>query len=467
MGPVGSFIEGSRALLGERLVTGLAVREHHSHGEDTHRRALPDAVAFVETTDEVSQIVRLCSRFRIPVVPYGAGTSVEGQVTPLRGGLSLDLSRMNRILSVDQADMDCHVEAGVLRGQLNECLRDQGLFFPVDPGTDCTIGGMCGTRASGTNAVRYGTMRDNVLGLTVVLADGSIMQTGGRARKSSSGYDLTRLMIGSEGTLAVITEARLRLHGIPEAIAGAVAQFQDLAQGVEVVGDIARAGIQVARIELLDEVQTAACIKAGGLSDLQPLTTLLFEFHGTQVAVEDQAQRARAIALEYGATSFAWATDADQRSRLWKARNDAYWSTLALSPGSDVLTTDTVVPISILAETIVGVREDITRSGLIATILGHVGDGNFHTIILIPQEPDARQRAWELDRRIVARALEAGGSCSGEHGIGFGKKEFFLQEHGPEAVRAMRAIKRSLDPDGIFNPGKFFDEDNTDDQAST
>src|SRR5208283_5862064 len=453
-----SVIAAARDFLGERITLNAALREQHSHGEDAHPRVMPDAVAFIETTEEAARLLALCDARHVPVVPFGAGTSLEGHVTPVRGGISVDLSRMKRVLQVSAEDMDCRIEAGVTRSELNAALRDQGLFFPVDPGTpDCTIGGMCATRASGTNAVRYGTIRENVLGLTVVLADGRVIRTGGRVRKSASGYDLTHLFIGSEGTLCVITEIQLKLHGIPEAISSATCQFDALKGAVDTVINVMQAGVPVARMELLDEMQTAACIAYSKLEGLEKLPTLFFEFHGTPAAVAEQAELVGDIAAAYGGRGFAWATETEARNKLWKARHDAYWAGLAMYPGHRAFVADTIVPISRLNEAILGAREDIDASGLKAMIVGHVGDGNFHTIIMVPPDrEDGVERAWSLDRRIVARALALGGSCSGEHGVGIGKREFLEQEHGPGALAAMRAIKTALDPRGIMNPGKIF-----------
>ena len=455
--PVDTVIETARAFLGERMTTNATLREHHSHGQDTQPPVMPDAVAFVETTDEAARLLALCHAQGVPAVPWGAGTSLEGHVTPVRGGITLDLSHMTKILDVSQPDMDCRVEAGVTREQLNTHLRDAGLFFPVDPGTSaCTIGGMCGTRASGTNAVRYGTIRENVLGLTVALADGRVIRTGGRTRKSATGYDLTRLFIGSEGTLGVITEIQMRLHGIPEAMSSATCQFPTLKGAVETVIAILQCGIPVARMELLDEVQIDACVAYSKLEGLESLPTLFFEFHGTPAAVAEQAQQAEEIAGGFNGRGFRWATEAAERNKLWRARHDAYWACLALKPGHQGIATDAIVPISCLDAAILGAKEDIKASGLIAPIVGHVGDGNFHTVILVPPEPDGLSRAWELDKKIVARALALGGSCSGEHGVGIGKREFLEQEHGAEALAVMRSIKATLDPRGIMNPGKVF-----------
>jgi D-lactate dehydrogenase (cytochrome) len=454
--PVDAVIEAARAFLGDRITTNAGLRDHHSHGQDTHPHSQPDAVAFIETTEEAAKLVALCHANHVPVVPFGVGTSLEGHVTPVRGGITLDLSHMIAVLEVNAADMDCRVQAGLTHRTLNTHLRDQGLFFPVDPGADASIGGMCATRASGTAAVRYGTIRENVLGLTVVLSDGRVIKTGGRVRKSAAGYDLTRLFIGSEGTLGVITEIQLRLHGIPEAASAAICQFETLGDAVETVIAVMATGIPVARIELLDDVQMGACISYSKLEDLTASPTLFFEFHGTPASVAEQATQAQEIAAGYNGTGFRWATDAAERNRLWRARHDGYWAALALKPGHQGIATDAIVPISRLAEAILGAQEDIAASGLTAPIVGHVGDGNFHTVILVPPEPGGMERAWALDRQIVARALALGGSCSGEHGVGIGKREFLVQEHGEEALAVMRSVKTALDPTGIMNPGKIF-----------
>ena len=452
---IAPVLAAARAFLGDRLTTNAALREQHSHGEDAHPPALPDAVAFVETTREAADLLALCHAHAVPVVPFGAGTSLEGHVTPVRGGITIDLSRMKAILQTNPSDMDCRIQPGVTRLELNAHLRDQGLFFPVDPGADCTIGGMCATRASGTNAVRYGTIRENVLGLTVALPDGRIINTGGRVRKSATGYDLTHLFIGSEGTLGIITEIQLRLHPIPEATSAAICQFPTLKGAVETAIAVMQCAIPVARMELLDDVQAAASSAYSRL-DLLPTPTLLFEFHGTAAAVAEQAQLAEALAAEAGASGFRWATEAAERTHLWKARHEAYWAALAVKPGHKGLATDAVVPISRLADAILGAKQDILASGLTAPMVGHVGDGNFHTVILVPNEPGGLDRAWELDKKIVARALALGGSCSGEHGVGFGKREFLEQEHGSEALALMRSLKTAIDPRGIMNPGKIF-----------
>ena len=450
-------IASIRGFLGERLSTAQAMREQHSRGEDTTPPTLPDAVAFVQTTDEISRIMALCHQHGVPVVPFGAGTSLEGHVNPVRGGISLDLSQMTAVLELNTEDMDCLIEPGVTRQALNDFLRAEGLFFPVDPGSHCTIGGMCATRASGTNAVRYGTIRENVLGLEVVLADGRIIQTGGRTRKAANGYDLTRLFIGSEGTLGVITKIRLRLHGIPEAISAAVCQFPNLASAVEAVSTVMQSGIPVARIELLDEDQMEACIRYSKLEGFVATTTLFLEFHGSPASVVEQAEAVEAVARDFGATSFEAATDPETRNRLWKARHDAYWAAIALKPGHRGITTDVCVPISRLTEAVVKAKETAKASGQTSCIVGHVGDGNFHCLILFPENDQAAlEKAWALDREIVAQGLALGGTCSGEHGIGLGKREFLEQEHGDGALSVMRALKATLDPKGIMNPGKMF-----------
>ncbi len=454
-----AVIAGATAFMGDRITTSAALRDQHSHGEDTHPPVQPDAVAFVHSGTEVARLLSLCHQHGVPAVAFGAGTSLEGHVTPVRGGISIDMSQMNAIVAVNAADMDCRVQAGVTRQQLNEHLRDQGLFFPVDPGSVCTLGGMAATRASGTAAVRYGTIRENVLGLEVALADGRLIQTGGRVRKSSTGYDLTHLMIGSEGTLGIITEINLRLHPIPEAISAAICQFPTLHDAVHAVLDILAAAIPVARIELLDEVQMGASIAYSHLDHLVPAPTILLEFHGSPAAVAEQAAMAQELAKGHAATLFHWASGADERSQLWRARHDGYWAALALKPGHRGITTDAIVPVSRLADLVLGAQADIAASGFTAPIVGHVGDGNFHTIILVPPNGGPGQTlddAWQLDRKIVARALALGGSCSGEHGVGIGKREFLEAEHGAETLAVMRQLKVALDPRGILNPGKLF-----------
>jgi D-lactate dehydrogenase (cytochrome) len=411
-------------------------------------------VVFAASTEEISDIINVCARRRVPVIPFGTGTSLEGHVAALEGGVCIDLAQMNEVLAVNVEDMDCTVQAGVTRKQLSEHLRDTGLFFAVDPGADASIGGMAATRASGTNAVRYGTMRETVLALTVVLADGRIIRTSRRARKSSAGYDLTRLFVGSEGTLGVIAEVTLRLHGVPEAISAAVCAFPDLAAAVNTTIAIIHSGVPVARIELLDDVQMKAINKYSKL-DYPEAPTLFFEFHGTEAGVVEQVKMVEAIAGDFGDSNFQWATKAEDRAQLWQARHDAYYAAIALRPGSKGYATDVCVPISRLAECIEETRQDIEISGLLAPIVGHVGDGNFHLVMVLdPDDPDEMARAKALNERLVMRGLSMDGTCTGEHGVGYGKIDFLLAEHG-EAVSVMRTIKTALDPLGIMNPGKI------------
>jgi D-lactate dehydrogenase (cytochrome) len=439
---------------GDRAVTAQAVREQHSHGEGLADAALPDVVVFPHTNDEVAAIVRLCHAARIPIIAFGVGTSLEGHVAALYGGVCLDFSQMNRVLEVNDADLDCRVQAGVTREQLNTELKGTGLFFPIDPGANATIGGMASTRASGTNAVRYGTMRENVLGLTVVTADGRIVKTGGRARKSSAGYDLTRLLVGSEGTLGIITEVQLRLYGLPEAISAAVCQFPDLKSAVDTVIVAMQLGIPVARIELLDDVQMDACIRYSQLTEFAPKPTLFFEFHGSEAGVREQAETIQSLAADHGGSRFQWATKPEDRSRLWKARHNAYYAALALAPGKQGFATDACVPISRLTDCVLETQADIVQTGLIAPIVGHVGDGNFHLVVLFdPASADERAKAEALAARVAMRAISMGGTCTGEHGVGMHKLDALVAEHG-EAVTLMQAVKRALDPHDILNPGK-------------
>ena len=438
----------------ERAVTSSAVREQHGHGEGMADSALPDVVVFPHTNEEVAAIVRLCHTARIPVIAFGIGTSLEGHVAALYGGVCVDLSRMDRMLEVNAQDLDCRVQAGVTREQVNAELKGTGLFFPIDPGANATIGGMASTRASGTNAVRYGTMRENVLGLTVVTPDGRIVRTGGRARKSSAGYDLTRLFVGAEGTLGIITEIQLRLYGIPEAISAAVCQFPDLKSAVDTVIVAMQVGIPVARIELLDDVQMDVCIRYSKLEGYKAAPTLFFEFHGSSAGVQEQAEMMQAIAAEHGGSAFEWATRPEDRSRLWKARHSAYYASKACYPGKEAFATDACVPISRLADCVLESKADADATGLISPIVGHVGDGNFHlTILFDPNSAAERASAEGLAKRVSLRAIAMGGTCTGEHGIGVHKLEALVAEHG-EAVELMQAIKRALDPRNIMNPGK-------------
>ena len=454
IGAVDPVVAALRALLGARLSTSDSVREQHGHDESYHPTHPPDAVAFAESTEQVAEIVKVCARHRRPVIPFGTGTSLEGQVAALHGGISIDMGGMNQVLEVNAEDLDCQVQAGVTRKQLNTYLRDTGLFFPIDPGADASLGGMAATRASGTNAVRYGTMRENVLGLTVVLADGRVIHTGGRARKSAAGYDLTRLFVGSEGTLGVITEVRLRLYGIPEAISAAVCAFDDLEGAVNAVILTIQSGVPVSRIELLDEVQMDALNRYSKMN-FAVLPTLFFEFHGTERGVAEQAETVGEIAKEFGGSDFRWESKAEERNKLWQARHDSYYAALALRPGAKGWATDVYVPISRLAECILEAKRDIEESGLLAPIVGHAGDGNFHVCFIIdPDDAEEMARSEALNERMVMRALAMGGTCTGEHGIGTGKMEFLQAEHG-EAVAVMRALKLALDPDNLMNPGKM------------
>jgi D-lactate dehydrogenase (cytochrome) len=445
-----------RAFLGDRVTTSLAAREHHSHGESSHPPALPDLVCFPQSTDEVSQIVAVSARHGLPVVPFGAGTSLEGQVHAVRGGISIDMSRMNRIHRISVEDMDITIEAGVTRAQLAAALEDTGLTFFVDPGADATLGGMASTRASGTTAVRYGTMRENVLGLTVVLADGRVIRTGTRARKSSAGYDLTHLFVGSEGTLGVITELTLRLHNLPEAVSVARCAFDTIDGAVKTVIEVIQLGLGVARIEFMDDLLVHAINRYSRL-ELPEHPTLLFEFHGiSDATVAEAARLTEQLSAEHCSLEFIWEKAPAERERLWKARHDAYYASRALHPGSEVLTTDVCVPISRLAECMVATRSELDAASFAATIVGHVGDGNFHVLCMYDAAEASKVEAFAA--RLVERAQSMGGTCTGEHGVGLGKRKYLVAEHG-DALDVMRAIKRTLDPDNRMNPGKIFDLD--------
>ena len=451
---VAAIVDSLTRDFGARAKTSAAIREQHGHGEGLADAALPDVVVFPHSNEEVAAIVRLCHAARVPVIAFGVGTSLEGHVAALYGGVCVDLSEMNRMVEINAADLDCRVQAGVTREQVNAELKGTGLFFPIDPGANATIGGMASTRASGTNAVRYGTMRENVLGLTVVTADGRIVRTGGRARKSSAGYDLTRLYVGSEGTLGIITEVQLRLYGLPEAISAAVCQFPDLKAAVDTVIAAMQMGIPVARIEILDALQMDACIRYSNLEGYAAKPTLLFEFHGTDASVREQAQMMQAITDEQGGSAFQWATQPEDRSRLWKARHNAYYAAMALAPGKQAFSTDACVPISRLADCLLETRAELDREGVIAPIVGHVGDGNFHVLVLFdPGSATERAKAEEIAHRVSLRAIAMGGTCTGEHGIGIHKLDALVAEHG-EAVDLMKTIKRALDPYNIMNPGK-------------
>ena len=442
-----------RQRLGDRLQTGEAMRVQHAHSATWLQAQPPDAVAFARDTEEVAEIVRICAAHRVPVIPFGTGTSLEGGVNAPGGGICVDLSGLDRILAVHAGDLDCTVQPGVTRKRLNEELRAEGLFFPIDPGADASLGGMASTRASGTNAVRYGTMRDAVLSLEAVMPDGRVIRTGGRARKSAAGYDLTRLMVGAEGTLGLITELTLRLHGIPEAIAAAACSFPTVGAGCEAAMAAIQTGLPVARMELLDAVQVGACNAYSKLS-LPETPLLLLEFHGSDAGVAEQAARFGEIAADTGGAGFRWTTSTEERTALWQARHDAYWAACALRPGARGLSTDVCVPISRLGEAVEAAQARAAGIGLPATVLGHVGDGNFHVLLLVDVDDAAERTAadgyidWLADL-----ALSLDGTCTGEHGIGQGKRALLRREMG-EAVDVMAAIKAALDPLGIMNPGK-------------
>jgi D-lactate dehydrogenase (cytochrome) len=443
------------AAFGNRLVTSQAVREQHGHTTTWHHNEPPDAVVFPQSTADVQAVVRICARHEVALIPFGTGTSLEGHVNAPFGGISLDVRDMNGILAVHAEDLNCVVEPGVTRKLLNEHLRDQGLFFPIDPGADASIGGMTATRASGTNAVRYGTMKDNVLSLKAVLATGEIIKTASRAKKSSAGYDLTRLFVGSEGTLGVITEITLKLAGIPEAIAGGVCPFPSVEAACNATISTIQSGIPVARIELLDEVQIKACNAYSKLS-LPEQPMLFLEFHGSAASVAEQSERFAEIAGEFGGGPFEWTARAEDRTRLWQARHDAYFSVRGLRPGAQPVATDVCVPISRLAECVTESQRDLAESRLLAPLAGHVGDGNFHLSLLIDMDDaDEVARAEAFMERLVARALAMDGTCTGEHGVGQGKMKYLAAEHGDSALAVMRSIKRALDPQGIMNPGKI------------
>jgi len=450
-----AFLAALRQCFGDQCSTALAVREQHGRDESAYIDVPPPvAVVYAESSADVCAAVQLCAAHQVPLIPYGAGSSLEGQLLALHGGISLDLSRMNRVLAIYPDDLCATVQPGVTRMQLNAALRDQGLFFPIDPGADASLGGMAATRASGTNAVRYGTMRDNVLALEVVPASGVPARTGTRARKSSAGYDLTRLYVGSEGTLGVITELTLRLYPLPEAVAAAVCSFATLEAAVRSTIAIIQMGIPIARCELLDAATVRAVNAYAGLG-LRAEALLLMEFHGSPAGVREQTELVQAICAEHQGSAFDWADTPEQRSRLWQARHHAYFAALQTRPGCRAITTDACVPISRLADCLLDAVADAEASGLPYFLVGHVGDGNFHFGYLIdPHSAAERAQAEALNQRLVARALALGGTCSGEHGVGLHKIEFLQQECGPEGIALMRALKQALDPQGIFNPGK-------------
>ena len=447
-------IEELKQRFGDRIITSKSACHEFGSDESFHGSYPPDAVFAPHSTEEVSEVVRICSQYDFPVIPYGTGTSLEGHICALHGGISLNMMEMNQVLQVNAEDLDVVVQPGVTRKQLNLYLKDSGLFFPIDPGADASLGGMTATRASGTNAVRYGTMRENVLSLTVVMADGRIIKTAKRSRKSSAGYDLTRLFVGSEGTLGVITEITLRVYGIPEKISSAVVAFSDLENAVNAVITTIQMGIPIARIELLDDSMMHA-LNCYSKMDYPEEHTLFLEFHGSETSVQDQVEMVQMICEDYGGGHFQWTLHTEERNRLWQARHDAAYAAKSMRPNAQIWATDVCVPISRLAECIVDTKRDIEESNLQAPIVGHVGDGNFHLVLLVDHnDRDEEKRAQALHERMVMRALEMEGTCTGEHGIGYGKLDFLVAEHG-EAVSVMRTIKQAMDPANIMNPGKI------------
>ena len=452
---ISTAIDILKQRFGDQLSTALSVRQHHSHTTTQIKSQIPDAVIFARETADVAAVVAVCQEHQCPIIPFGVGSSLEGHVNAPLGGVSIDMNAMDRVLSVHEADLDAVVQPGITREALNNYLRDTGLFFPIDPGANASLGGMAATRASGTNAVRYGTMKDNILALEAVMADGRVIRTGTRAKKTSAGYDLTRLLIGSEGTLGLITELTVKLQGIPEAIAGGICSFPSVEAACNTVITTIQYGIPVARIELLDAVQVRACNHYSGL-ELPEETLLLLEFHGTKHGVGEQSEMFGEIATDYTPHEFKWTTDQEERTKLWKARHDAFWAAMALVPGGIAMSTDVCVPISRLAECVEDTRRDIEETGIIAPIVGHVGDGNFHTLpIALPEDVDAWTRIKAFVERLSERAIAMDGTCTGEHGIGQGKMKYLRQEMGP-AVDMMLAVKRALDPNDILNPGKLF-----------
>jgi D-lactate dehydrogenase (cytochrome) len=450
-----SLLSGMRARFGDRFSTTHAVREHHGRDESRYDPMPPDAVFFPQSDEEVAAAVALCNAHRVPVIAYGAGTSLEGHLLAAQGGVTFDLSGMNRVIAIHAEDLTATVQPGVTRKQLNLALKGTGLFFPIDPGADASLGGMTATRASGTNAVRYGTMRENVLALAVVTADGRIVNTGTRAKKSSAGYDLTRLFVGSEGTLGVITEITVRLYPQPEAISAAICSFASVEDAVNTVIRVIQGGVPVARAEFLD-ADAVKAINAHSKLSLTEQPLLLFEFHGSEQGVKEQAESVQAIAGEHDATDFEWATRPEDRSRLWAARHHAYFSILQMRPGARSITTDCCVPISRLAECMLGTKADCEESGIVHSVIGHVGDGNFHVMMLVdPQDREEVDRAEAVNARMVERAIAMEGTCTGEHGIGLHKMDFLVREHGEDGVALMRAVKHALDPHNIMNPGKI------------
>ena len=451
-----ALLKALETRFGSRLSTAASVRAHHGSDISALDPLPPDAVVFATSIEEIVAVHKLCHAYDTPMIPYGTGTSLEGWLHAVRGGVCIDVSCMDKILEIRHQDMDVTIQPGVTRKQLNAALHGTGLFFPIDPGADASLGGMAATRASGTNAVRYGTMRENVLGMTAVLADGRVIKTGGRARKSSAGYDLTHLLVGSGGTLATIAELTVKLHPLPEAISAAVCNFPSLDAAVRTVMQTIQLGVPIARIELIDAL-TVRALNAYSKTTLNEAPSLFFELHGSDSSVQEQVETIRMIADEHGGQDFAWAVNPEDRTRLWQARHDAYFASLALRLGCRSLTTDAVVPISRLAECIEATSVDIQASGMLAPIFGHVGDGNFHALILVDPDDEAEiAKADAIAHRLAERVIGMGGSCTGEHGIGRTKQDYMVLEHGQHAVDTMKAIKATLDPKGLMNPGKIF-----------
>lgn len=450
-----AFLDALRVRFGDRFSVAAAVREHHGKDESPYLPVPPEAVVFAHSTEEVADVARLCNAHGVPLIPYGVGSSLEGHLLAVQGGISLDLSQMNRVLAVNAEDLTATVQAGVTRKQLNDEIRSTGLFFPIDPGADASLGGMAATRASGTNAVRYGTMRENVVSLTVVTADGRILKTAGRARKSSAGYDLTRIFVGSEGTLGIITEVTVRLYPQPEAVSAAVCNFPTLDAAVKSVIEIIQMGVPIARVEFMD----AAAVRAVNLHSklsLRETPMLVFEFHGSPAGVQEQAQTVQEITTENGGQDFEWAERPEDRSRLWTARHNAYFAGVQLRPGCRASTTDVCVPISRLADCVRETADELARASFPSIILGHVGDGNFHVLMMLDPESEQEWRESEaINHNLVRRAIAADGTCTGEHGVGLHKMQFMLEEHGEEALALMRSLKHAFDPNNILNPGKI------------
>ncbi len=444
-------------ILKERVSFAEGTRANYARGEDTYEPVLSQAVVFPETNEEVSQILKLCNKYKVPIVPFGTGTSLEGHVVGNENGITISLEKMNKVLSVNAEDFDCRVQANVTRKQLNEYLREDGVFFPIDPGADAALGGMAATSASGTMAVKYGTMRTIISGLTVVLPNGDIIKTGARAKKSSAGYNLTNLFIGSEGTLGIITEVQLRLSPIPESIMSAVCYFPNLDSAVQTAQEVIQYGVPIARIEMLNKDQMEISIKYSKLDNIKASPTLFFEFHGSENSNNEAISIVEELSKNNGGSDFQWASSPEEQKKLWKARHDVYYSVKALGNNMKVYSTDVCVPISRLVECISWAENEVKKLGLTAPMVGHVGDGNFHSIVLYdPKDEDKQKKIREYSDSLISKALELEGTITGEHGIGLQKKHYLLKEH-PDNLPVMKSIKRSLDPNNIMNPGKIFD----------